>query len=105
MTDTWTQPGHDYRTRLPQSILDAGLDPDGMPDPTSTDRRWLWRLEKFLSVSGTNSTHQQMASDLRFYLNETCGHHWRESERSGDIAAHRQCLWCCDVQWVSEDTP
>ena len=100
MTDTWTQPGADYRRRLPQSILDAGLDSAGNPDPTSQDRRWLWRLGTFLSTNATNPTHQQMASDLRYYLDETCEHHWKAYAASGDIAAHRQCAWCCDVEWA-----
>ena len=39
MTDTtWTHPGADYRARLPLSIVDAGLDSCGEPDPTSQDR-------------------------------------------------------------------
>ncbi len=100
MTDTtWTHPGADYRTRLPLSILDGGLDSDGNPDPTSQDRRWLWRLEGFLAVSGTNDTHRQMAADLKYYLGETCEHHWKPYAGDDQIAAHRQCSWCCDVEW------
>lgn len=99
MTDTWTHPGADYRIRLPQSILDAGLDSNGNPDPTGQDRRWLWRLESFLAVSGTNPVQHQMAADLRFYLDETCEHHWKTYAAEADIEAHRQCSWCNDVEW------
>ena len=96
----WTHPGADYRTRLPMSILDEGLDSDGNPDPTSLDRRWLWRLEKFLLVNGTNPTHHQMQADLQVYLRTTCEHHWKAYAAEADTDAHRQCSWCCDVEWL-----
>jgi hypothetical protein len=102
-TFEYVNPGADYRTRLPLSILEEGLDFNGNPDPTSTDRRWLWRIEMFLSISGTNASHRQMASDLRFYLNESCEHHWKSYEAEQGIAAHRQCSWCNDVVWAADE--
>jgi hypothetical protein len=74
--------------------------PDGEPIPTPFDRRWLWRLETFLAVSGTTDIHRVMARDLRQYLNETCEHVWRDWAGDDVIAAHRQCLWCNDVEWA-----
>jgi hypothetical protein len=100
---TWTHPGADYRSRLPQSIHDEGMDSNGNPDPTSLDRRWLWRMESFLAVYGTNETQHQMGADLRYYLNETCGHHWKSYVAEADIAAHRQCSWCNDVEWTDSE--
>ncbi|GID73288.1 hypothetical protein Ade02nite_19290 [Paractinoplanes deccanensis] len=32
-------------------------------------------------------------------LNETCEHHWKSYAGDDQIAAHRQCSWCCDVEW------
>ncbi len=82
-------------------LLQPGVCPRDEPDATTMDRRWLWRLESFLSVSGTRPIHQQMASDLRQYLNETCEHHWHDWDAEVGIAAHRQCLYCHDVEWAA----
>ena len=105
---TW-QDGATWRNRAPRSVLDP-LDPGGEPITTPADRRWLWRLEGDLAVSATNDTLRQLARDLSAYLHETCEHHWRDYEAStwdhpdvaeGDvIPAHRQCLWCSDVDWL-----
>ena len=76
MPDHWSQ-------RAPASVLEFDLDSRGEPDPTSQDRRWLGR-------------------DLRQYLNETCEHHWHTWDGDEDIPAHRQCSWCCDVEWQQE---
>ena len=91
-----------WTNRAPASVLEEGLCARGEPDPTSLDRRWLWRLESFLAISGTTDLHRQMASDLTAYLNETCEHHWHEYAGDADIPAHKQCSWCNDVVWASE---
>jgi hypothetical protein len=59
-----------WTDRAPASVLEFDLCALGDPDPTSQ------------------------------YLNETCGHHWHEWAGDEDIAAHRQCSWCSDVEWV-----
>lgn len=96
--------GSHWSARAPMSILDEGLNAHGKPDPTSLDRRWLWRLESFLAINGTNPRHHAMAADLREYLYETCEHRWLEYEAEADIPAHGQCQWCNDVQWHDEGT-
>lgn len=83
------------------AMLRAPEGPDGEQCPTPMDRRWLWRLEGFLAVSGTTGAHQAMSRDLREYLFETCEHHWRDYEADEEFAAHRQCLWCNDVEWTT----
>lgn len=90
-----------WRDRAPSMLLDTLTGPDGEPCFTTTDRRWLWRLEGFLAVSATNARQREMAADLRQYLNETCEHHWRNYEaKPGDaIGTHRQCLWCAETEW------
>lgn len=102
MTGEWVHPGADYRDRLPAMLRDTLTDSRGAPCFTTSDRRWLWRLEGFLAVSGTTATHRQMQADLQIYLHETCEHHWNDYRAEQDIAAHRQCLWCCDVEWKDE---
>jgi hypothetical protein len=87
-----------WRDRAPANLLHTE-GPDGEPCNTTTDRRWLWRLEKFLAVYGTDDIQRQMGSDLRQYLNETCDHHWTTYQGGGGIPAHRQCAWCSDVEW------
>lgn len=87
-----------WQDRAP-AMLKSMDGPDGEPIPTPLDRRWLWRLEMFLAVSGTTDTHRAMARDLREYLTETCEHVWQGYEAEDDLPAHRQCLWCNDVQW------
>lgn len=105
MADQTAEQRPDWRDRAPLSLLDPN-DPDGEPCSTPMDRRWLWRLESFLAVSGTNDTLRQMGSDLRQYLNESCEHHWRhyatETDVSWPIPAHKQCLWCSDVEWTAD---
>lgn len=102
MTAEYVHPGADYRDRLPAMLRDTLTGPRGEPCFTTSDRRWLWRLEGFLAVNGTNETHRQMAADLQIYLWETCEHHWHVydgDDHDGGIAAHRQCLWCSEVEW------
>jgi hypothetical protein len=88
-----------WRDRLPASMTDLE-DPHGNPCLTPMDRRWLWRLEGFLAVAGTNDALRNMGRDLRQYLNETCDHHWTAYPGDPEIPAHRQCIWCCDVEWT-----
>lgn len=96
MSDGW-------RFRAPAMLVEVGLCSRGEPDATSLDRRWLWRLEGFLSVSGTNEDHHAMARDLKAYLYETCEHHWHGHEADPDIPAHKQCLYCNDAVWEDTD--
>lgn len=93
-----TTTGH-WLERAPQMLNDEGRCGSGEPDETTLDRRWLWRLESFLAVYGTNPTQRQMGQDLRQYLNESCAHHWHSYAADADIAAHRQCQYCYDVEW------
>lgn len=101
----------DWREFFPRGVLDP-FGPSGEPVFTPTDRRLLWYLESCLSVSAPGG-----GGDLRLalyrYLCETCEHHWRESAASGwrnpgtgeveDVMpAHRQCLWCSEVEWDAE---
>lgn len=86
------EPGSTWRDRAGLLILDPE-DPRGDPIETPTDRRWLHRIEGFLSVSATNETQRQVAADLRAYLYETCAHHWLHYSGSDDeIPEHWQCL-------------
>ena len=64
------------------------------------DRRILWNLEGFLAVSGTIREHRQKQENLLAYLRSTCAHHWHEYEADPPIKAHRQCLWCNEVEWI-----
>lgn len=94
----------DWRERAGNGLLDPN-DPYGIPIATPLDRRWLWRLEGFLAISGTNDTLRLMGTDLRQYLHETCEHHWTHYEQTDPtdwLESHRQCLWCCYVEWESE---
>lgn len=109
-----TEPGTTWRDRAGRIVLDPE-GPHGEPLPTPTDRRWLWRIENELSVGATSDTQRQLAADLYRYLCETCEHHWHDYEASewrhpdtGEvmdrIPAHRQCLWCSEVDWAEEVT-
>lgn len=86
---------------LPRSVTDQ-LCPQGHIVTEPADRRWLWHLESVLAVSGTTDIHREKQHALQRYLVETCAHHWHDSEADGDIGAHRQCLWCCIVEWADE---
>ena len=94
-----------WSARMPRSVLDLYCPADHVVD-TPIDRRMLWHVEGVLAVAATNDTLRQFAQDLRRYLNATCAHHWHEYEpdpaNPNDIAAHRQCLWCSDVEWRDE---
>lgn len=86
---------------LPRSITDPFC-PQGHVVTEPADRRWLWHLEGSLAVLATTHLLREQQHALRQYLNSTCLHHWHDSEADGDIAAHRQCLWCCTVEWADE---
>ena len=88
-----------WLNRAAAMLQDEGRCSVGQPDATTTDRRWLWSLTGFLVVSGTTPGHRQMAYDLRQYLNETCVCHWHSYAAVDGIDAHRQCLYCHDVEW------
>ena len=96
MSDPWA---NDWRERAGRIILDPN-GPDGRPLETPRDRRWLWRIEHSLAVNATNDMLRQLQRDLHQYLAETCEHHWSERDGDDDIPAHRQCLWCSDVEWL-----
>ena len=98
-----------WREHFPRGVLDP-CGPSGEPIFTSTDRRMLWHLEGWLAVSAPGG-----GGDLRLalyrYLCETCEHHWRDyaedvarrpdtGEVDSVIPAHRQCLWCSEVEWA-----
>lgn len=87
-----------WSTRAPASVLEYDLCAEGGTDPTSQDRRWLWRLENFIAVYGTNEGQHSMGRDLRQYLHETCEHHWHGFEAEAGIPAGRQCTWCSVVE-------
>jgi hypothetical protein len=100
MTEAWID-------RMPPSVTDL-FNPHGELVTTPTDRRMLWHIESVLSVNAPiGSRLAQLGRDLRSYLNETCGHHWSEyqpdPDNESDVPAHRQCLWCHDVEWLAPD--
>jgi hypothetical protein len=93
------KPGKTWRERAGRIVLDP-LGPHDEVMTTSMDRRWLWRIEGLLAVSATCDAQRQLTADLRAYLGETCEHHWRDYAGDDDIPAHRQCLWCNEVEWA-----
>lgn len=99
MADAWSD-------NMPRSVLDLYCAQDHVVT-TPTDRRMLWHIEGQLAVAATNDTLRELALHLHRYLNETCAHHWHEYEpdpdNEHDVRAHRQCLWCNDVEW--RETP
>lgn len=91
-----------WRDHMPRSVLDPFC-PQGHVITESVERRMLWHLEGVLTVRATSDALRSIARNLRDYLDETCVHHWHTYEpdpgNDNDIAAHRQCLWCNDVEW------
>ena len=100
----------EWREYFPNGVLDP-FGPSGEPVFTTTDRRLLWHIEGWLSVSAPGG-----GGDLRLalyrYLCETCEHHWQDcgedvarhpdtGEVHSVIPAHRQCLWCSEVEWAA----
>lgn len=90
----------DWRSQVPRSVTDA-FTPAGDEVVTPQDRRWLWHLEGWLTVRATNAEQRDKLRALRAYLNETCQHHWQFHAGDAQIPRHRQCLWCCDVEWMT----
>ena len=98
-TTHWTE-------RAPAFLRDTLTGPNGEPCFTTTDRRWLWRMEEFIATYAPyGSALDQMRLDLRQYLTESCEHHFRESPACPvyEIGPHRQCLWCTHVEWKTAD--
>jgi len=95
------QPPGTWRDRAPRSILDPAGPRDELV-PALADRRWLWHIEGMLAVAGTSDLLRQLGTDLRGYLTESCEHHWLPYQGDEDIPAHRQCLWCPEVEWTPE---
>lgn len=95
-----------WQDRMPRSVLDLYCAADHIVT-TPTDRRMLWHIEAALAVTATNEMQRQLGRDLRQYLHATCEHHWHEyepdPENPNDIAAHRQCVWCSDVEWLNPE--
>lgn len=111
-TDIWRAvPGTRWQNRAPESLQDksAGVDAHGNPDPTSTDRRWLWRLENTLAVNAPmGSTLDRLRGDLTEYLRETCDHQWDDPNGYHYVPPEdpatpkiRQCRWCSHVEDVA----
>lgn len=100
-----------WQEHFPRGVLDP-YGPSGEPIFTSTDRRMLWHLESVLGVSAPyGSSLGELRLALYRYLCETCEHHWNVSaedvarhpdtdEVQSVIPAHRQCLWCSEVEWA-----
>lgn len=100
--------GVDWREFFPRGVLDP-FGPHGEPVFTPTDRRMLWHIESALSVGPHGGGDLRLA--LYRYLCDTCEHHWNESAEdvarhpdTGEVLdvlpAHRQCLWCREVEWA-----
>ena len=92
----------DWREGIPRGVLDP-LGPRGEVIETPVDRRWLWHIENFLAVAATTDHQRELAGKLRRYLHETCDHHWQHYGAGDDIPAHRQCLWCTEVDWLGAE--
>jgi hypothetical protein len=86
---------------LPRGIFDC-YGPDGEKIDTPTDHRMLWYVrDELLGVS--TPYVREVFQFLNDYLSATCQHHWRSYEsEAGYCGAHRQCLWCNDVEWIEE---
>jgi hypothetical protein len=109
MSDTETPT---WREIFPHGVLDP-YGPDGEPVFTPTDRRLLWHVESSLAVLATTPALHDLRLAVYRYLCETCEHHWRDygaeagewrhpdtGEVMDSIPAHRQCLWCSEVEWA-----
>jgi hypothetical protein len=97
------EPGTTWRDRACRIVLDP-LNAHDEVVTTPMDRRWLWRVEGLLAVTATNDTQRQLAADLSAYLSETCEHHWRDQPGDNEIPAHRQCMWCSNLELPREET-
>lgn len=89
--------------RKPERLLPRGIfdqyGPDGEVITTPTDHRMLWHVrDHLLGVSVPYV--REVFEFLNDYLGATCQHHWKSHEaEEGYCDAHRQCLWCHDVEW------
>lgn len=90
-----------WRDRAARALVDPTCH-QGHPIAESTDRRWLWQLAWRLSGDATTDVQRQSCRDLEGYLAETCEHHYHTHSGDGVIAAHQQCLWCCDTEFLDE---
>jgi hypothetical protein len=107
-TEFWRAvPGTRWQDRAADMLQDdaVGLNREGNPDTTSTDRRWLWRLEGRLAVGATNDSQRELQRDLTEYLRETCDHQWDAEAgqhyfptQSPDEPKMRQCNWCSHTE-------
>lgn len=91
-----------WRQRAPRSML-SPVGPQGQPTTATLDRRWLWRIEAFLTFNGGPSGYRQLSRDLTAYLRESCVHDWDYGLGCGDEPI-RQCLWCNVVETVAAVT-
>lgn len=91
-----------WRDNAPAMLRESFNGPNGEPCFTTLDRRWLWHVEGQLAVLATTDHLRDVQRDLAQFLHETCEHHWG-SDWPGDdhVPAHRQCVWCNYVDWVS----
>ena len=86
---------------LPRGVFDC-YGPDGEVIDTPTDHRMLWYVRDSLIGAASTPYLREVFGFLNDYLGATCKHHWRDYEaEDGYCEAHRQCLWCNDVQWSS----
>lgn len=110
-TDVWRAvPGTRWQDRAADMLQDdaVGLNRAGNPDPTDTDRRWLWRLDGRLAVDATNDRLRALQADLQEYLRETCVHQWDDEAgyhyfppESPGVPKMRQCNWCRHTEDVA----
>lgn len=110
-TEFWRAvPGTRWQERAADMLQDdaVGLNRKGEPDPTATDRRWLWRLEGRLAVEATTEPLRELQRDLMEYLRETCEHQWDEPDgyhyhppENPATPKIRQCDWCSHVEDVT----
>lgn len=87
---------------FPRGVMDPFCPREHVID-TTMDHRILWYLEGQLALSGDPRMRAE-ATNLRRYLNVACQHHWHDFDAEPDISAHRQCLWCSDVEWAKPET-
>ncbi|AKQ06994.1 hypothetical protein PBI_OVECHKIN_92 [Mycobacterium phage Ovechkin] len=93
--------------RNPDRVLPGGVfashGPRGEEIDTPTDHRMLWYVRDQLLGADMKPYVREIFEFLNDYLAATCQHHWLEYEaEEGYCEAHRQCLWCNDVEWKSE---
>ena len=95
---------HAVHERNPERLLPRGIfdryGPDGEVIETPTDHRMLWYVRDQLLGAASTPYLREVFGFLNDYLGATCRHHWRDYKaEEGYCEAHRQCLWCNDVEW------